>query len=214
MPYRSPAPSRRPGRPGRLVRFACIAALLAVMPSGPAAAQFSDRYNFLKAVRDRDFLKARDYIDKPGSTIINLKDQDSGETALHIVTRRRDVPWLSYLLESGADPNQRDSEGNTPVVVAASSGFADGVKLLIAYKADVNVPNQQGETALIRAVQMRDLNAAKLLLDAGADPDRPDNLAGRSARDYAARDIRSGPLAKLLAEAPAVKKGGRMGPSL
>jgi ankyrin repeat protein len=180
----------------------------------PAAAQFSDRFNFLKAVRDRDFAKAQDFLDKPGSTIINLKDQDSGETALHIVTRRRDMPWLSYLLQRGADPNQRDRDGNTPLILAASAGFADGAKLLIAYKADVNLPNQQGETALIRAVQMRDINTARLLLDAGADPDRPDNLAGRSARDYAARDLRGGPMARLLAEAPAIKRGGQMGPSL
>ena len=38
----------------------------------------------------------------------------------------------------------------------------------------------------------------KLLLDAGADPDRTDNVAGYSARDYASRDPRSRDILKLI----------------
>ena len=44
----------------------------------PAAAQFSDGYNFLKAVRDRDVQKAKALIDKPGSTLVNSRDVTSG----------------------------------------------------------------------------------------------------------------------------------------
>jgi ankyrin repeat protein len=48
-----------------------------------------------------------------------------------------------------------------------------------------------GETALIIAVQQRQLPMVQMLLAAGANPDKTDNAAGLSARDYAARDSRS-----------------------
>jgi ankyrin repeat protein len=202
---------------GRLKRLAVVAGLglcIAVVPAGPATAQFSDGYNFLKAVKDRDVLKAKGLIDKPGSTIVNARDGDTGETALMIAIKRRDTPWMGFLLQNGADPNLKDAEGNTPLVVAAMNGFPDGVRVMLAAKAQVDGSNGRGETALIKAVHMRDTASVQLLLAAGADPDRTDNLAGLSARDYAARDIRTGQLAKMMAEAP--KKGAKksMGPSL
>jgi hypothetical protein len=38
----------------------------------------------------------------------------------------------------------------------------------------------------------------KALLEAGADPDRTDNVAGYSARDYANRDPRARDIQKLI----------------
>jgi ankyrin repeat protein len=187
---------------------------LALLAASPAAAQFSDGYNFLKAVREKDVLKAKSFLDKPGSTIVNARDLTSGETALMIAIRRRDTPWMGFLLQNGADPNLKDKDGNTPLIVAAMTGFGDGVRLLLGSKAQVDGSNGKGETALIKAVHMRDTPSVQLLLQAGADPDRTDNMAGMSARDYAARDIRSGPIAKALAEAPKKGASKAMGPSL
>ncbi|MFN7173792.1 MAG: ankyrin repeat domain-containing protein [Thermaurantiacus tibetensis] len=188
-------------------------ALLLLLLAAPAAAQFSDAFNFLKAVRDRDVLAAKGLIDKPGSVVINTRDRDSGDTALHIVTRRRDAPWMRFLIESGADVNARDREGNTPLIVAAQSGFTDGIRLLAAFKANPNLTNARGQTALFRAVQLRDAAAVELLLAMGADPDIPEHQTGLSARDIAAADPRAGPVGKLLAEAPA-KRRAVTGPTL
>lgn len=55
-----------------------------------------------------------------------------------------------------------------------------------------------GETALIVAVQQRQAPIAKLLLEAGANPDKTDNAAGLSARDYAKRDSRSRDILALI----------------
>ncbi|TPE59463.1 ankyrin repeat domain-containing protein [Sandaracinobacter neustonicus] len=195
-------------------RSGLVMAAIALALAAPAAAQFSDGYNFLKAVRDKDVMKAKGFIDKPGSTIINARDGDSGETALMIAIKRRDTPWMGFLLQNGADPNLRDRDGNTPLGVAAMNAFPDGVRVMLASRAQVDGANNRGETPLIKAVHMRDATSVQYLLNAGADPDRTDNLAGMSARDYAARDIRSGPIGKALSEAP--KKGEKksMGPSL
>jgi ankyrin repeat protein len=202
----------------RMVRAALHVSVLvlgmALLSAGPAAAQFSDGYNFLKAVKDKDVLKAKALIDKPGSTIVNARDQTSGETALMIAIRRRDTPWMGFLLQNGADPNLKDAEGNTPLIVAAMNSFPDGVRVMLIAKAQVDGTNGRGETALIKSVLMRDAASVQLLLQAGADPDRTDNQTGLSARDYAARDIRSGPIAKALADAPKKGASKSMGPSL
>ena len=180
----------------------------------PAAAQFSESYNFIKAVKDKDVQKAQDILSKPGNTIVNVREGDSGDTALHIVIRRRDVPWLGFLLQNSADPNVRDRAGNTPLLLASVSGFAEGVRILLLVKAQPDIRNNSGETPLIKAVQARDMGIAKQLLDAGADPDISDSAAGYSARDYALQDARGGPLARLLKDAPKHKKAAQQGPQL
>lgn len=194
--------------------LAWLVAIAMLAGATPAAAQFSDGYNFLKAVRDRDVTKAKALIDKPGSTIINTRDVSSGETALMVAIKRRDAPWMAFLLQNGADPNMGDKDGNTPLIVSAMNAFSDGVRLMLAGKARVDATNGRGETALIKAVQMKDAPSVQLLLAAGADPDRRDSFAGMSAREYAERDIRSGPVAKQMAEAPKKESKPNMGPRL
>lgn len=199
-----------------------IALVLAIFTIGgsllvaePAAAQFSDSYKFIQAVKKRDLAEAQKLASKPGNTLVNIRDRDSGDTALHIVVRGKDVGWVAWLLQRHANANISDRDGNTPLMVAAGNGFTEGANLLLQYgKARVDEPNARGETALIRAVQRRDAAMARLLLDAGADPDRADNLTGMSARDYAERDTRGGPVRDLLRDAKPKGKGQMMGPAL
>lgn len=181
------------------------AALLAVAIPGAAFAQFSDSYNFLKAVRDRDGAKVTEFVSKPGSVIVDARDQSTGEGALHIVTKRRDTDWLSFLLGKGAKPDIRDNEGNTPLMVATQIGFVEGANLLISVRAQVDLANSSGETPLIRAVQKRDTTMIRILLTAGANPARKDRIAGMTARDYAVRDARSAAIVRMLDEAQPAK---------
>lgn len=191
-----------------------IAAAMALMlAAAPASAQFSDSYKFLKAVRDKDGTVVTEMVEKPGATIINTRDFSTGETGLHIVIKRRDAQWLSFLLAKGANPNLRDGEGNTPMLTAAQLRFADGIQVLVDNKADVNGANNRGETPLILAVQTRDIASVRILLTAGANPRQPDRIAGMSARDYAARDGRSEMIVKMIDDAKAVKpKAATAGP--
>lgn len=186
-----------------------LAAILTVsalaLPSA-ANAQFSESYNFLKAVKDRDGAEATKFLNKPGSVIVNTRDVSSGETALHIVVARRDATWMGFLLQKGANPNLRDKKGLTPLMLATQLRFIDGVRVLLTKKANVNQTNNQGETALIRAVQLRDAELVRVLLVGGADPDRTDTLAGLSARDYATRDRRAASILSEIEKADATKK--------
>ena len=191
-------------------------ALLALaLIAAPAAAQFqSDSYKFLQAVRDAKNNDVIEALNKPGATLVNTKDKSTGEAALHIVARRGDVPYATFLLQKGADPNIRDAKNNTPLMIAVEGGQDDVVPVLIAAKANPNLGNTAGETPLIRAVQRRDAAMIRTLLAAKADPDQHDIIAGLSARDYANRDTRTPALAKIFADTPKVSKAAVSGPKL
>lgn len=199
-------------RPSYL-RAALIGQALALaVVSVPAMAQFSETYNFIKAVKDKDRSKAHEYIDKPGTTIINSHDSDTGDTALHIVVKRTDTGWLADLLQAGANPNSRDNSGNTPLMLASLSRFSEGVRILLLVRAQVNLQNRLGETALLKAVQNRDAFTAKMLIDAGANPDLSDN-SGATARSVAELDPRAAAIARLLKDLPVKKARAVQGPS-
>ena len=191
------------------------AALTLALAATPAAAQqFSESYQFLEAVRSGDGGKVTEILRESNNLIINTKDRSTGEAALHIVARQNNATYLRFLLQKKANPNIQDARGNTPLMIAATSGFFEGVGILVTYKANVNLANASGETPLIRAVQLRNADMVRTLLEAGADPDRADLLAGMSARDYAASDTRSPVIAKLLAEAPKIDRSAVAGPRL
>lgn len=187
---------------------------LALLTPMAAQAQFSDNYNFLKAVKDADGQKVTDLIQKPGSTVINSRDISSGETALHLVIARRDDTWLRFLLAKGANANLADNRGNTPLMNAVQSRFEEGVISLLANGAQVDKANGSGETPLIRAVQLRAVGLVRLLVAQGANADRKDSIAGMSARDYADRDARTPGLVEALsaAKSKAAPKGPVQGP--
>ncbi len=181
------------------------AALIAPMP---AAAQFSRSYKFLEAVRKKKGDEVQDALNEPGSQIVNTRDITSGETALLIVTARRDLTWMNFLIAQGANVNLADARGTTPLQLAVSLGFPEGVELLVAKRARVDAPNASGETPLISAVHRRDTGMMRMLLKAGADPDRADN-SGRSARDYALLGGRSSALVSEIENN--AKPGGQRG---
>jgi ankyrin repeat protein len=190
--------------------IATVFALFLLWPT-MASAQFSDSYNFLKAVRDRDGSKATDLLSKPGTVIVDTRDVSTGETALHIVVKRRDATWLAFLLARGAKADIRDRDGNTPLIAATQIGFVEAADMLLKRRAQVDATNGQGETALILAVQQRDLAMVRLLLASGANPARTDRAAGMSALDYARRDTRAAVILKLLEETkPAKPTAGPM----
>ena len=185
----------------KLVLAAAAGVMLPVAAGviAPAAqAQFSDSYNFLKAVKDRKGEEAEKFLAEPGTVIINTRDGTTGETALHIVIQRRDSTWLGYLLQKGANPNLADKKGTTPLMLATQLEFHRRHRLAGTEKGAVDQTNRSGETALILAVQLRNTEAVRALLKAGANPDKKDSRAGYSARDYAKQDGRASAIAAII----------------
>ena len=190
----------------RMIARATIVAAATLMTAGPAMAQFSESYNFLKSVRDADGAAATKALDKTSNGIVNTRDYTNGESALHITVKRRDMTWTSFMLAKGANPNVKDSQGDTPLMAATRVGFVEGVNLLIQQGAQVDLVNGNGETPLIVAAQTRNIPLVRILLAAGADPKKSDRIAGKSAIDYATGDPRSVAVLKVLQEAPVAAK--------
>lgn len=196
-------------RAGRGLRagFAAAALLGVLASAAPVHAQFSESYKFLEAIRKKDGQKVTDALNEPGTQIVNTRDVSTGESGLHIVTARRDLTWMQFLVARGANVNVRDAKGTTPLVLACNLGFIEGVEFLLTSGAKVDEPNNTGETPLITAVHRRDLAMVRALLKAGANPDRPDN-SGRSARDYALLDGKDSAVTNEIANS---SKGGAAG---
>ena len=184
-------------------RFRPLAWALIALAAAPALAQFSESYTFLKAVRERDGAKVDTITSNPASTAVNARDRDSGEGALHILVRGRDLNWLVFMLARRARPDIASNDGTTPLMVAAQIGWREGAEQLLARGANVNLGNSRGETPLMLAVQRYDLTMVRLLLSQGADPNQTDNVSGNSAIDYARQGgARSTAILRAL-EAPA-----------
>lgn len=190
-----------------------LAATLAVLAGAASAQLTSAGVDFLKAVRERDGAKVTQLADAQGSTVVNYRDY-SGEAALHIVTGGRDLSYMGFLLGKGANPNIQTNTGDTPLILAARIGFGEGVSLLLQFKARADLANRAGETPLIIAVQQRKAPIVKRLLEAGANPDRPDNASGRSARDYAKLDRRNTELLRLIETVKPASATAKAGPKL
>ena len=203
MPSRPNTKSHGRARAG----LAAIAALCGLALAVPAQAQFSESYKFLEAVRKKEGDKVNNSLNEPGTQVVNTRDKTTGESALHIVTTRRDLVWMQFLVGKGANVNIRDARGTTPLVVAVDLGFVEGVDFLLGQGARVDDPNNTGETPLINAVHRRDIGMVRALLKAGGNPDRPDN-SGRSARDYALLDGKGSSMMNELENAPKAAAGG------
>ncbi|WP_374410420.1 ankyrin repeat domain-containing protein [Novosphingobium colocasiae] len=189
-------------------RFAPLALALALVPAlivpQAARAQFSESYKFLEAVRKKDGEKVEKALMDSSNRIVMTKDVTTGETALHIVTARRDSTWLNYLISKGAEVNARDDHGKTALQIAVGLGWREGVETLLGNHANPNETDDSGETPLITAVHNKDLQITKLLLAAGGDPDRNDN-SGRSARDYALLAGKDSPIVQVIQSVVAQK---------
>lgn len=84
---------------------------------------------------------------------------------------------LEALLEAGANPDERDEKGGTPLAWAAALGLEANVGLLLRFGADPNLralSAQGGQSpayvAILRRPGAEAARILKMLLDAGADP--------------------------------------------
>ena len=185
-------------------------ALALLISAVPVASQgigmnASEGEAFLNALKDGDSAKALPLAKEPGSRVVNYRGY-SGDTALHIVTRKRELEWVGFLLGRGADPNIGDNQGDTPLMLASRIGFEEAAAYMLQSGAKVDAANRRGETALNVAVQQRQPRLVELLLRAGANPDKADHTAGLTPRDYAKRDTRNPQILKMIETLKSTRK--------
>jgi uncharacterized protein len=76
-----------------------------------------------------------------------------------------DSAQVESLLAQGANPNQVDNLGRSPLLLASLAGRTDIAVLLINHSADVNLASLNGTTPLIAAANLGLIDLASLLVD-------------------------------------------------
>lgn len=126
----------------------------------------------------------------------------NGDTALSAALSAKSIEIMHMLAGAGADPNVRDRQGNTPLILAAQSMsepelYVEMAGILLKAGARVNEKGDKGMTALMWASGQGLPGVAKRLLAAGADAGvRDDN--GMTALMFAANFGQMGSLKLLL----------------
>ncbi len=93
---------------------------------------------------------------------------DSG--ALFDAVRGDDRAAVERLLQQGGNPNERESDGSTPLAWAATRANAEIAAILLKAGADPNVTNELGIGPLALAIANGSAALAAQLLSHGADP--------------------------------------------
>lgn len=97
---------------------------------------------------------------------------------LYAVTEKASEEIVSAILAAGANADQADVNGMTPLLAASDIGSEKLVELLLKAKADPELADRRGITPLALAVSNGDKKKVGLLVGAGASVNKP-ILGGR-----------------------------------
>jgi ankyrin repeat protein len=119
-----------------------------------------------------DLSLAKYYISKGAK--IDCKSVE-GQTALHDSAKRNMLESVKLLVESGANVNAIDNEGNTPLHIAAGGYLArldplEAVEYLVKNGAKIDLLNNAGQTALDLAIIRDNTKVIDFLKNNGALP--------------------------------------------
>lgn len=130
-----------------------------------------------EAVRHGSFGDMAEYLIDTGNPN-QLFDVGDGYymSTLHLFASAGSKPGINLLLRIGADPNVKDSKGDTPLHSAVIKGRKEAVGLLLDKGADVNAQSNNGDTPLHKALVMRQDVISALLISRGADVNIPNKM--------------------------------------
>ncbi len=95
-------------------------------------------------------------------------EQEQAKT-LHDAARDGDIDQVQLLLSKGANVNEKNRMGWTPLHTAIQNRRQALIEPLIAKGADINATNNRGQTPLLAAVNIGQKDAVELLIAKGAD---------------------------------------------
>ncbi|MGB2866682.1 MAG: ankyrin repeat domain-containing protein [Sedimentisphaerales bacterium] len=102
--------------------------------------------------------------------VIDILRQHGATETLHGAVTSGNIGEVKRLLSEGKDVNSRDSEGQTPLHLAANRGHKEMVEVLIANGADIEArENRYSSTPLLNAAVRGRKEVVELLLSKGAD---------------------------------------------
>lgn len=133
----------------------------------------SDPSEFIGVALSGDLEKVRECL-SVCPDMINLKEKDHGNVALHVASSKGNISMASLLLSKGANVNVQDIFGNTPLHYAVDKKKKDMVDMLIKCGADVNMKDFRGNSPLHVACVNNDIDIVRILLMHNANPESTD----------------------------------------
>ena len=97
---------------------------------------------------------------------------------IHFAAFQGDVSKIKDLIQRGANVDEKDRRGKTPLFFAVCGGQREIVEFLLSNAADVNVKDLDGITPLHHSASCGNLKMTELLLAKGADIDVRDKWGG------------------------------------
>lgn len=98
--------------------------------------------------------------------LVDVIDDDS-RTALHLAAEANQAGVLTLLLEADGNPDLRDLDGCTPLILACARGFLPSANILIRSGCDLDERSLEGRTALMEAAGNGHLSVVESLVQAG-----------------------------------------------
>ena len=83
-------------------------------------------------------------------------------SSLHAVIEENPIK-AKEMIQKGADVNQKDEDGSTPLMAAISSGDMEIIRLLLKHGAKIDEKDTEGSTALIVAIDRSEDGDSKIL---------------------------------------------------
>ncbi|TGL88371.1 hypothetical protein EHQ68_11165 [Leptospira congkakensis] len=80
------------------------------------------------------------------------------------------ISSVTSALDKGQDINEKNEEGNTPLMLASRYKQPEMIKLLLSRGAKIEETNLLGETALLLSAAWGNFDGVKILLEHGANP--------------------------------------------
>lgn len=99
---------------------------------------------------------------------------DDGSSFLKDAVTWGRIDRIAFLLEHGANPNQSDLEGLTPLHWAVFTLNNQIIELLIKNHADLNAKDKKGLAPLHLSISLGHIESTKILIDAHADINQQD----------------------------------------
>lgn len=133
-----------------------------IHPEGPTLEE-----KLVEAIRNEEFEEAKQLLDKGAD--VNNQEEEGGWAPLHIAVQNCREDFVNLLLDHGANPLVRKSNGATPFIIAGIMGHKELLRLFQSRGADVNESDNHGFTALMEAALYGQVEALRFLCEIGAD---------------------------------------------
>jgi ankyrin repeat protein len=149
------------------VRYLCNEATI------PASDTFESN-PLVVSIRSNDIASVKSFIDSGENVNTHSQYLIRGQywtlTPLVLASLSGNLDIMRLLIEAGANVDQQDGYGQTPLMATVECKHLEATNLLIKHGADVNEKNPVKKTALMVAARHGDRESAKFILSKGADP--------------------------------------------